>query len=101
MDASTKFALMSQIHSTTALDVTIKHINVRRNGEGQTLLWLTLKSSVSQLGPRTVLILRKVERAVEKFFGQSLGVTKLDVTIDLKGSFLPSSGAKDLIKEKL
>jgi len=61
---------MSQIHHTVE-DVTVKHINVRRDSAGQTSLWLTLNSYVNQLGPRTVLMLRNVEDAVEKFFGQS------------------------------
>jgi len=69
VNENTKTPLMSQIHHTVE-DVTVKHINVRRY-VGKTLLWLTLNSFENQLGPRTVLILRNVDDAVAKFFGQS------------------------------
>jgi len=77
----------------------IKHITVRKDA-GQTSLWLTLDSNTNQLDSTTVTNLRKVGRAVAQYFGlnhdaQSFGITKLDTTVDLKGSFMPSLDGKD------
>jgi len=97
--------LTNHIHSLV-VEVWVKNIYVR-NDAGKTSLWFTLNSWRNKLDSRTVAILKRVRDAVANYFllrfritqkvAQSFEVTKLDTTIDLKGSFMPSLDAKTLI----
>jgi len=103
--------LLFHIHHTVE-DVTVKRITVRRDGK-QTSLWLTLTSLTNALNSKTVTILRSVRNAVTDFCLQALQIdddpalsfkiTKLDTTLDLAGSFMPSldDKARILMREKL
>jgi len=103
--------LRFHIHHTVE-DVTVKRITVRRDGK-QTSLWLTLTSLTNALNSKTVTILRSVRNAVTDFCLKALQIdddpalsfkiTKLDTTLDLAGSFMPSldDKARILMREKL
>lgn len=93
-------------------EIAIKTINFSRQG-AKTLAWLTLEQMVANLTDKTIHAVKRVCSAVNDFCIRSMNpadiaeldlkVVKLDTTIDMAGSFMPSTdgSAKSLIKFKL
>lgn len=74
-------------------------VRVRRS---HTYFWFTLNHETSRVNPRTMIELTKVLNAMKLHATSYWGleneecdlfeITKIDVAVDLKGSFMPSKG---------
>jgi len=83
--------------------VVVKHIWPEKV-KNQTYLWLTLASSTYKLDEKTVIMLKRIRTAVADFCREfvpvydnswpSFKIVKLDTTVDLTGSFMPSLDGK-------
>ena len=83
------------------VDFTIKNILITARRAG-TYVWFTLNHETSRVNPRTMLELTKVVNAMKSHAGVYWGldkeesdlfeITKVDVAVDTKGSFMPKKG---------
>ena len=83
------------------VEITIKHILVTVRPTG-TYIWFTLNHETSRVNPRTMIELTKVVNAMKLHAGaywcldkeesDRFEISKVDVAVDMKGSFIPSKG---------
>ena len=85
----------------TPTEFIFKNILCSQRGD-ETFLWLTMQPETNQLTPRTVTDLLKVLVAIKKHaemtwrcslsVANCIGISKIDLTMDLEGSFIPNLG---------
>ncbi len=96
---ATKLDLVSEIHNTV-MDLNIKNLYVHSH-QNVTYIWMTLSAETHELDSMMICRINKVLEAIKKFAlcfwrtteedVSNFEITKLDITKDLKGAFLPES----------
>ena len=109
--AKGKLALINLIHSKVN-DIAIKNI-LPKDRAGQTYLWITLSPETAILTSISMQQLTRIVKTIREFSSafwafteemtSLIQLTKIDVTMDLEGSFLPgyTLGNYQVIKDKL
>ena len=100
---SANLKVLLNVLNTNLTELKFKHALVRERGN-ETFLWLTLYPENTQLTPRTMQQIIKAKSALvehAKTFwafsvevATSIELSKIDVAVDLNGSFMPNNREK-------